>query len=384
MSTTLIPSTTEEQISVAKANAPKFFKGASDFTFRHRLWLAMLQRYGNIEFNASSFACTWNVEAYQPEVRQYGDSGDMEFNQHDALEQLTVNVRGYVASDRMTEMQKLMNQGSTQITNEYKEKSVRLIKTMLKSLCGELYVDGYAANNGRRFIGIESFMGTDGATVAGDRIANPSDTYGGLSTAFAALGGTWSSDLDAADRPSAALANDFPFGKGSSQADFMVPLMLNTGSTSWASGESGWKNNCESIMRFAKITQTSRGAMEENPRAPFLHMLSSQLYFEAQEYFAAKYRGWIPHQESHDLGFSDTMMFEGAAMVHEFDCPAGSGYGIVPSMMEMFVLTPQLYGFKGPQEAIEKLAYLYLCYVFGNLRFLTPKFFSKYSNFSNT
>jgi hypothetical protein len=385
MSTTLIPSTTEERLSVARSTAPLFFKGASDMTFRERLWLAMLLRYGGVEYNATSFAQTWNLEYSQPEVRQYGDSGEIEFSQHDALQQLTVNVRGYVASDKYSEKQRLMNQGSTQIVNEYKEKSVRLTKRIQQILCAELYTDGYASGNGNRFCGIESFMGDDGNTVAGDLIAAPDDDYGGLATDFSSYGGSWSTTLATAKRPNATLANDFPFGKGDAECDFLVPLLLNTGSTGWASNVSGWKNNCESIMRFSKITQTRRGAMKENPRAPFMHMLASDLYFEAAEYFAAKYRGWIPHKESEDLGFAgDTMMFEGAAIVHEFDCAPGVGYGLTPSMMEMFILTPTLYGFKGPVEAIEKLAYLYLVYVFGNMRFLSPKFFSKYKNYSNS
>lgn len=383
MSTSLVPSSSDEHLGLVRATAPRFFKGASDLTFRHRLWLAMLQRYGMLEFGASSFACTWDVEYSQPTVRQYGDSGDMQFNQHDALQQLTVNVRGYSATDRFTEMQKLMNQGQTQIVNEYKKKSERLVKRMMQVLCAELYTDGYASNNGRRFVGIESFMGDDGNTVVGDKIANPSDTYGGLSTALSNQGGNWSTNLGTGSYPNATAASDWPFGSGDSEYDYLAPLLLNYGSTSWSSEASGWKNNCESVMRFAKITQTSRGAMDENAQAPFLHMLSSDLFFESQEYFGAKYRGWIPHKESHDLGFADTMMFEGAALVHEFDCPASTGYGIVPTMMELFLLTPQLYGFKGPEWAIEKMAYLYLCYVFGNLRF-QPKFFSKYKNYASS
>lgn len=378
----LIPGSSDEHLGTVRATAPKFFKGASDLTFRHRLWLAMLQRYGRVDFGVdSSYACVWDVEMSQPTVRQYGDSGDLQFNQHDALQQLTVNVRGYTATDRFSEKQKLMNSGSTQIVNEYKQKSVRLIKRMLQAICAELYVDGYAANNEQRLIGIESFMGDDGNTTGADKIANPSDTYGGLSTALGDQGGNWSTDETTS--PNATAATDWPFGNGDSEYDYLSPLLLNFGSTNWSSGASGWKNNCESVMRFAKITQTSRGAMNENGQAPFLHMLSPSLFFDTQEYFAAKYRGWIPHQESHDLGFKDTMMFEGAAVVHEFDCTGGVGYGIVPSMMELFCLTPQLYGWKGPEWAIEKMAYLYLCYMFGNLRF-QPKFFSKYKSYATS
>lgn len=377
----LIPGSSDEHLSVVRATAPKFFKGASDLTFRERIWLAYLQRYGRIEYNATSFACVWDVEYSQPEVRQYGDSGDLEFNQHDALKQLTVNVRGYSATDRFTEMQRLMNRGQTAIVNEYKRKSERLVDRIKEVICAELYTDGYAANNGRRFIGMESFMGYDTCAVT-DKIATNNDTYGGLDTDLQAHGGTWSSNLGSGEFPNATLAKDYPYGTGTSEYDFLSSLLVNTNSTRWSSGEAGWKNNCEDVMRFSKITQTRRGAGRKNRRAPYLHMLSSELYEQAQTYFAAKYRGLIPHKESEDLGFAEAMQFEGAAMVHEFDTPAGVGYGVPTSMMDMFIMTPQLYGFWGPEKAIEKLAYLYLTYVFGNLKF-QPKFFSKYADFTS-
>lgn len=379
----VVPTSVDEHLAVVKATAPRYFKRVSDLTFRKRLWLAYLQKYGRIEYNATSHSCVWDVEYSQPTVRQYGDSGDLEFNEHDALQQLTVDVRGYTASDRLTEKQKLMNSGPEQIDNLYKNKSDRLTKRIQQVLCGELYVDGYAANNGNRLIGIESFLGDDGNTVVADKVAAPDDSYGGLDTDLQAYGGNWSTDLGSGNFPNATIATDWPFGKGDSEYDYLSPLLLNYGSTSWASGASGWENNCESVMRFSRITQTSRGAMDENAQAPYLNMLSSQLFFKTQEYFSAKYRGFLPHKESENLGFGDTMNFEGSAVVHEFDCPADTGYGIVPTMMEMFCLTPQLYGFKGPEWAIEKMGYLYLTYVFANLRH-QPKFFSKYSNYASS
>jgi hypothetical protein len=111
MATTLIPSTTDEHVTVAKSTAPRFLKGAADLTLRKRLWLSLIKRYGTIEKNASSHSTTWAVEMSQPAVRQYGDGGDLDFNQHDALDLLTINLRGYTATDRMTVKQKFMNSG---------------------------------------------------------------------------------------------------------------------------------------------------------------------------------------------------------------------------------------------------------------------------------
>lgn len=377
----IVPSSVDEHLAVVKATAPKYFKGVSDLTFRRRLWLAMIQKYGRVEYNASSHSCVWTVEYSQPIVRQYGDSGDLEFNQHDALQQMTVDVRGYTATDRFTLKQKLMNSGPEVISNEYKAKSMRLSKRMRQTLCRELYIDGNASNNGNRLMGIETFMGDDGNTVVGDKVAKPSDTYAGLSTAPGTYGGNWSTDL--ATSPNATLATDWPYGRGDSEYDYLSPLLLNYGSTSWPSQSSGWSNNCAQVMRFSRITQTSRGAMDENGSSPYMHMLAADLYNDFLEYYEAKNRIIVPHKASDDLGFgSHTMNFEGDAVHHEFDATPGVGYGIVPSMMEMFVMHGQLIESIGPEWATEKLGYLYLCYMFGNLRF-QPKFFAKYKNYAS-
>lgn len=377
----LVPASSEEHLAVVKATAPKYFKGVSDLTFRRRLWMAMLQRYGMIEANANSFSCTWTVEAMQPEVRQYGDSGDLDFNEHDALQQLTTNVRGYTATDRMTVKQRLMNSGATQIDDQYKNKSKRLAKRIRQVLCGELYVDGGASGNTNRLEGIKTFGGDDGNTVAGDKIAAPSDTYGGKSTALGSAGGSWTSDLETDDFPNATLANDWPFGQGDSEYDYVSPLLVNWSSTSWPSGSAKWVDNCEDVMRFARITQTSRGAKGDDQRVPFMHMLSPNLYGDFLTFYSARNRQAVPHPEAANLGFGDTMNFEGDMVHYEYDTPANEGFGISPVMMELFHLGDQLINSIGPEWAITKMGYLFLAFVFGNGRY-QPKFFSFYKNYA--
>lgn len=375
----LVPQTTNESAVVASATAPKYFKGASDQTFRRRLWLAMLQRYGVVESNANSFSCTWAVEYSQPEVRQYGDSGDLEFNEHDALQQLTVDVRGYTATDRLTLKQREMNSGATQIDDLYKNKSIRLAKRVRQVLCDELYIDGNASGNTNRFMGAKTFLEDDGNTVTADKVAKPSDSYAGQNTAPATNGGTWSSDLGTS--PNATLATDWPLGQGDVEYDWLSPLLVNITSTSWPSGSAKWIDNCEDAMRFARITQTSRGAKGDDQRTPFMHMLAPDLYADFLTFYSSRNRQIVPHSEADNLGFTDTMNFEGDMVHYEYSTPAGEGYGISPTMMELFHLGPQLMNPVGPEWAITKAGYLYLVWVFGNLRF-SPKFFTKYEGYA--
>lgn len=381
MATTVVPISTNESLMQVHATAPKYMKGASDLTFRKRLWLAMLMRYGGVEYNANSFSQTWSVEMSQPEVRQYGANGDLQFNEHDALDSLTVNVRGYTATDRLGVKDNLMNSGNVVIDDLYKNKSKRLVKRVRQVLNAELYTDGDATNNANRFAGIETFMGYT-ACAATDIIAKPNDSYAGKSTVLGAQGGTWSATLGAGNFPNASLANDFPYGKGSSEWDYLGPLLVNTASTRFMSGVPGFGDNCEEILRFSRQVQVARGAKGDDSRTPFVHMLSTDYMTAFQNYFSARNRQSVPHPIAANLGFGETMNFEGDIVYYEQDTPPSSGYGISPTMMEMFVLGPQLLTSVGPEFAIERLGYLYLVYLFGNLRF-QPKFFAKYADFTS-
>jgi hypothetical protein len=380
MAVNLIPATTEESVLAAKGNAPKFFKTVSDLTFRRRLWLKMLQMHGRIQYNADSFACVWNVEKSQPEVSQAPDGGDLDFQEHDAEDQLTIPVRGYRATDMLTEKKREMNKGPTAITNYYKEKSARLAKSVMHKLYGELYIDGEASGNLDRFHGIQSFMGDDGATVAGDKIARPSQTYAGQSTATGAEG-TWDDTLGAGNQPNTTISTDWPIGKGSAEYDWLSPLLVNWGSSAWASESAKWIDNAEDVLRFARVMQTNRGAKEDNQSVPFMHMLSSDLFVDFQTYYAARTRLDIPHADSVKLGFGNLMNFEGDIVHYESDTPPGVGYGICSNQMDMFILKDKLISSEGPEWDITKMAYLYLAWTYGNLRF-QPKFFSRYASYA--
>ena len=376
---TLTPSTSTENVLLTKATAPKFYKGAADLTWRQRLVMAMVAKYGTREFNATSFSCVWNAETSQPAVQQYDDAGLITFSEHDALIQFSTNVRGYIATDRLSLKKELMNRGATQLDNLKANKPVRLVKALMNTLNAEVYIDGNATNNTNRFHGLESFLADDGATAAGDKIANPSDTYAGQTTAVG-NGGTWSTDLAAASRPNATTATDWPFGQGSSEYDATSPLLVNTSSTAWNTGSTEFRDNCEAAMRFARIAQVARGAKGEDSRTPFMHMFSSDLMADFLEHWSPKTRLLASHSESERLGFGDALNFEGDVVHYEYDTPVGTGYGISPSQLEFFFLGPNLYT-ELNEFQMANLGTNFGVYTFGNTRW-QAKFFTKYSAYA--
>ncbi len=373
---TVVPTSSNEHISVVKATAAKYFKGSTDKTIRKRLWLSMLRKYGQIELNADpGHSLVWPVEYSQPEVRQYGDGGDQEFTNHDAFLQMHTDVRGYTATDFLSQKQFKMNNGKNKIVDLYSGKTKRLEKAMQDKFCGELYIDGNAAGNENRIHGIESFMAikSGSTTVAADKIAQPGDTYAGQSTELQANSGTWSTNK--AVSPNAELATDWPEGNGDSEYDPLSPLLVNYSSTSWSSGNTNWIDNCESVLRYAgNVCQVKNG----DPNVPFCHMLNVSLWTDFQEYYSARMRINVPHKQSDDLGFPNTLNFEGSLVHFEFDAPSDVGYGLSPSAMELFVMGDQLFTPDGPEYSMAKKGYLYEVAFWGNTRF-DPKSFAKYA-----
>lgn len=377
----LVPATSKEAGSLTKVQQANFYKGAADLTMRQRLLGAMMKKYGMIEYNADSHSYVWTAETSQPTVQQYEDMGRISFDDHDPFIQFSTDVRGYIATDQLSLKKQLMNRGAGQTVNLKQTKPVRLVKALMNQLCKEYYCDGNAAGSTNRFHGINSFLGDDGNTIAADRVANPSDSYAGQTTAIG-NGGTWGTSSAIATKPNATIGTDWPFPSGdmTSEYDATTPLLVNISSTSWGTGSTEWRDNCEPAMRFARITQNVRGARGEDGRTPFLQMLSADLFTDFLEHWAPKTRLLANHGESERLGFGDALNFEGDVVHYEFDTPAGEGYGISPSMMELFLLGPQMYT-QADEFELRTLATNFAIYTFGNFRYQT-RFFTKYKKYA--
>lgn len=359
-----------EWIGVVNETAPKFLQGAADNTIRKRLLLAMLKKYGRIKFNENSMTCTWDIEFAEQPVESYGDAGQITFDRSDLLRQLTIDWRGYKATDMMTEKERMMNSGDVQIVDRYGRIMPSLTRAMTNKFGGELFIDGNAAGNGNRLHGLKSFTGA-GTVASGDRIAQPSDTYAGRSTALAAEGGSWTATLST--KPNSTVATDWPDGNGDASYDFMSPKLVNTSSTGWGTGSTSWQDNCEKVLRQTTIWLTRTAGMEGRPT---VYEVASDMYYGYCNHQEAKQRVLIPHKEADDLGFPDVLNQEGVMIQHDFDCPANTGYGLNVNQMELASLDKVLFGSRGPTYDIKSDAYLFMVGFFGNARY-NPKYFAE-------
>jgi len=374
----VLPTSSNEAIELVRAQAPHYWRDAADLTIRGRVWLTMMEEYGMMDFNVdASYAGVWNVITRLPDVIPQGDSTEVVFEEHDSLDQLQVDLRGYRATDRLGHKNWLMNQGSkNRIINLYDHKSTQLLKAMRKMVGADFFIDGYATGNSNRYIGINSFTGVDlGNTVVGDRVATPSDTYGNRSTVLGNYGGSWSTDLAAADRYNTYLANDWPDGQGAEQYDSFTFLPVNYTSTGWTSGNT-WRTNCEEVLRFTIDVQANRGAVLADSNAPELFLCGRRMFTDLKEYFSARNQIMQPVQEAIDLGFPEVLNFEGTWIAFDYDCPVDEGYLMNPGAMEYFSPQSDLFDVFGPEWSLPDMSFLYLVSNYANFRF-QPKLFAK-------
>lgn len=362
-----------EWIGVISSTREKFMKGASDMTLRKRLLLAMLQKRGRIAFNASGTELVWQLEFSQPPITQNSDGAVIDFSNHRAYRQVSVDWRGYVGTDTLTQKQNLMNRGEEQLVNLFQSKSNNLRKSISNTFAGEIYKDGEATGRESSIHGLETFMKA-GACAATDRVAEPDDTYGlgQLSTKLGAYGGSWSSGLTT--KPNATIATDWPDGNGTVEYDFNAPKLVNYSSSNWGTGSTTWEANAWRVVSQTITWLTTTGGDDGMPSLGALSADLFQGYKNAQE---VKTRITVPHKEAQDLGFGATLNQDGVALYPDFDCPVGVGYFLNVNQMMIHSLTPQLFWMKGPDEdPRSNWAYLWGIGFWGNTEF-KPKHFAK-------
>lgn len=367
-----------EWAGVVNTRSRDYAKGASDETMRNRKYLAMLDSKGRVEYNAmhGDGDHQWQVEFSGSQVNSYADGQSVAHTRTNRWKKLTVNTRGYMANDLMTIKEFLTRGGPNQLVDRYANIIPLLLKDVKNQLGLELYVDGYAAGNENRFIGMDSFCGT-GTTVAADLIAKPDDSYGGLDTDAGSYGGTWSANESTS--PNASIATDWPYGLGDPQYDFNSPKLVNWSSTSWGTSSTTWEDNCEKALRQAAdwcvVTGGQDGSLD-------MFLLESKLFTQFKNKFAGRERVMIDaNSPLRKYGFTDVMNLDGVEVTSEYGIASNTGYGLNFDEMTLMFVQDQMYEVMGPEWDPSSASWVYSIFSFGNMKF-RPKAFCKLKNFA--
>lgn len=356
-----------------------YMKTVVKAAMRRRLFFAMLRKRGKFKFNQGGTDLTWLIEKKQHNPQQFGDGQPIQFVRKSLHKQATIGFRSYYDNDAISWRNEMQNKGTDALVKLGASKLEGLGTSMKSFLNGELFKDGYAAGNEQSIHGLESMFGT-GTTVAGDIIAQPSDTYATLATDLATEGGVWSSDYTTS--PNANAASDWPFGNpvghhSGTHYDYWSPKHWNWSSTGWNTGGVTWEDNCLLVLRNA-VTCQRRLNGEEGKTDMFL--CDDRMLIDLKTALEPRMRTSTPHKAAQDLGFESVVNYEGVAVDTDFHIPVNAGYGVSLDQMEFCTQTPDLFESHGPQWELTQMAHLFLTAFLGNVKYKSPKYFWKTSN----
>jgi hypothetical protein len=306
-------------------------------------------------------------------VSSYADGGQIDFSNHDAFRQLTVDWRGYVATDTLTKKQNAMNSGQEALINLFQTKTNRLMKSISNNFCGELYKDGSSTGRENCIHGLETFL-TCASSVyaAANKVSKPDDSYGGLATDLGDGGGSWSDNLGT--NPNATVNTDWPDGNGDSEYDYLSPKVIAWNSTSWGTGSQLWEDNCWRVISQAITWLTSTGGEEGMPD---ICVLSPDLFQGYKNHEETIRRISVPHKAANDLGFGNVLNQDGVAIQSDFDCPAATGYMLNLDTVSIKSIMPELFWMEGPDKDPRTLwSWLWGVGFYGNATF-SPKSIAK-------
>ena len=336
----------DQFITIPMTTRAEYEKGFTDETMRTRLRLAMAKNRGRVKKNCSGTHVIRQLKYSTPATEETTDGQSWDYSNHNAFKRVEIPWGSYVVKDMISRFQRKINTGENKLIDLFSAKQDNIRDSLQRTLNSELYADGRATGKTNCFWGLETFLGDDGATVAADLVARPSDTYGlnNLSTVLGNYGGTWSTGNVT---PNATIGNSWPHGKGSDEYDFNSPLLLNATSTGWT-GSADWETNCWRV-----ITQGINWLTKNTGKKPSLITLGSD-YFSAYSFFHESLRRIVvPHKEANDLGFpsgEEVFNHQGVAIHTDFDCPDSTGYIETIDEMTIKILGPKMFEMLGPVQ----------------------------------
>lgn len=353
--------------------ADRYLKGAENLTVRGTYVLANLEQQGRITTNCDGVYAHMSVQKDLPPVTGVGETAVLDFSRHNLWAKPKHGWRGLVTHDMMPLLEKMQYSGDIAMVNRYAEIMDNLGAALRDYFKTGLYTDGSASGNEKVPEGLNTFLEfSDGNTAATDIVGYPNDTYMEISTVPGAEG-EWDANL--ATPPNATLATDWPEGQGTPPYDYWSPKLGNSSSTNWGTESTTWSNNCEEILR--RMAQWLALLAGTDGRS-LACIMAGKMFTDFKSKMGARNRQLPPHSPSVDLGFPDTLNFEGLALRADFGVAADTAFIWNMEKAELCSLAPELFFRMGPVQSIENMgAWLFLSGFYGNMRVKSPKYFGK-------
>ncbi len=347
--------------------------GAEDNVIRNRKILAMMKAKGRITFNHSGTALNWGVRYKRRNIDGYADGDTLRFARSDNFKRAEIPWRGYTMNDMVTKKEKLMNRGKPALIKYVSELVDQMSEDFTDRFHKQLYIDGDAAGNTKGIHGFDSF--TVASQQAGNYVATPNDTYGGLTTNLGNYGGSWT--------------GTWPVGTGDSEYDFWAPTIVDFTNTAWIAATKTWPNTCHEALRFAIIKGKKNDSQKGNLDTI---LLDGELFRQWEALLDTKERVLAQPGSAgakptlRNLGFGDVQDFEGVEISWEFGVPADAsgnaqGYGWNFDEAELCSLQDRLFVPEGPFYDEASLSDRFAIHMFGNMK-MNPRYFAKLAQYT--
>lgn len=345
-------------------------------SFRKFKVFAALEAGGKVVMNQGGLGLNWQVRYRNQPVSGNNGETPRVFSRQNLWVDANLPYRGYQVTDAIYKREMLENRGQAALIDVAGKMASRLQESMEQHLGKEVWVDGNAAGNELRFHGIESMMATDGtvkfddgtkrAANAADMFGWPADNYAGLNTGLGNMAGS-------------QLEGVWPNGVADPEYDYWSPIVVNYTSTAFqaATGKTAntWSDNCVVATRQG-IQQAKRNDTRESQID--MVIMDRQMYIEYLNTLDSKERVIVTKTNGlKSFGFLDVFEQDGVEISTEYAVPAGCGYGLSISNMELRCMEGSLMTSEGPFYNEDTQAYRYVVSVLANLKFKSPRNFFK-------
>lgn len=296
------------------ATINKYIRKETMAIFRKRVFLAMIQKAGNVTFNDSGKQMQWPVRYKRSPIQPFGDGDTSTFVRRDKRKAATLGWRSFNIPESINKIDRLMNKGNEAIVSLWANKVKELMDDFKDQLPTMLItIDGDAAGYGKYYHGLESLY-TGTTSSAGNLVGTNVKIYAGISTVRGLYGGSLTGS---GVWPSAP-----PSGP---EYDFWSPLVVDYTNTGWQASTKTWPNTCLEALRFAIINT------ERNSDDLSFFLFDKTLYRQFLDSLSEKERIVVTRGNSDSevikAGFK-AANFDGVDVLWEETVPYGLGYGI--------------------------------------------------------
>jgi hypothetical protein len=359
---------------IVNTTITNYLRDTQPAILRNRVLTGLLDKKGRYSFNNSGADFEWKIHYRRYQANPYEDYGLTVFTRKDRIKSPRLDWRSYEINDSVSDWEKLKNRGTEAIVKSFENMGKSLADDFAEFWATELYVDGNAAGNENRIHGVGSFHGN--TPVAGQKFANPNDTYAGLATNLGTYGGS---------------GPNWPDGKVDYNYDFFSPVVINyiaAPPTGFSNATPSWKNNCIEALRYG-ISASQRDNRKDVKLDVIL--MGSSMYRDFLSQLDSKERIQIQRGEMNDvvaLGFTESVNFEGVPITWEVGCGDGDttkAFGFTVSQMEIMCMNDQLFkmGSEYPYYDPSRKSYVVSVDFYGNAKFQSPRHFPLWDDLIN-